>query len=305
MKILQERFPKGTLPGQITDGRYIDEAYYENLKVLAEVITKDMTFMAIVSSSTLEVGTGKSVFVQQSGEAWIHLVNTIHGLNLPNLNMTNIVFKPKDIIKRAFEVPRYSVLIVDEWEDAHYWSELGITLRQFFRKCRKLNLFMICIIPDWFQLPKGYAISRSVFAIDVKFEGEFERGYFSFYNFERKKDLYINGKKMYNYKASAPNFSGRFTDGYAVGREEYLTRKQEDLEKADSEKTKVKDLKEESAVKDAVYLACEGQYPIKSATQMSKILQRDASNQRKFVKKVRESEDGSEQEFEDDTNEYD
>ena len=229
MKILTDKYPKGSLPNQQTDGRYIDENYYENLKVLAEVIVNDMTFMAIISSSTLEVGTGKSVFVQQTAEAWLYLVNKLHGFNLPELNMSNIVFKPKDLIKRAFEVPRYSVVIVDEWDDAHYWSELGVSMRQFFRKCRQLNLFIILVIPNFFQMPINYAVSRSVFFVDVRFEGKFERGYFRFFNFNKKKDLYINGKKTQNYNCVKPDFIGRFTKGYCVDEQLYRKAKHDDM----------------------------------------------------------------------------
>jgi predicted XRE-type DNA-binding protein len=229
MKILTDKYPKGSLPSQQTDGRYIDEMYYANLKVLAEVIKDDMTFLAIVSSSTLEVGTGKSVFVQQSAEAWIHLVNTIHKENLPDLSMRNIVFKPEDLIERSFQMPKYSVIILDEWEDAHYWSKLGMSLRQFFRKCRQLNLFMFLIIPNFFQLNMTYAITRSVFFIDVRFEGKFERGYFRFYSYEKKKQLYINGKKTMNYDCIKPDFIGRFTKGYVVNEDEYRKAKAKDL----------------------------------------------------------------------------
>lgn len=242
MKILTQRFPKGSLPGQITDGRYIDEQYYENLKILAEVITHDMTFMAIVSSSTLEVGTGKSVFVQQTAEAWIDLVNQIHKMNLPNLSMQNIVFKPKDVIKRAFEVPKYSPIIIDEWEDAHYWSELGMTMRQFFRKCRQLNLFIILIIPNFFQMPSSYAITRSVFFVDVRFEGKFERGHFRFFSFKKKKDLYIYGKKTQDYDCVRPDFIGRFTKGYVVDEDEYRRAKHKDMVDSEQEVKKLSEL---------------------------------------------------------------
>lgn len=247
MKILQDRFPKGSLPGQITDGRYIDEQYYENLKILAEVITNDMTFMAIISSSTLEVGTGKSVFVQQTAEAWTHLVNSIHKMNLPNLSMQNIVFKPKDVIKRAFEVPKYSPIIIDEWEDAHYWSELGMTMRQFFRKCRQLNLFIILIIPNFFQMPSSYAITRSVFFVDVRFEGKFERGHFRFFSFKKKKDLYIYGKKTQDYDCVKPDFIGRFTKGYVVDEDEYRRCKHKDM--VDSEQEVRKPTEREITIK--------------------------------------------------------
>ncbi|KKN48521.1 hypothetical protein LCGC14_0652140 [marine sediment metagenome] len=228
MKILTKRYPLGSIPRQQTDGRYINETLNENIKLLAKNITKDMTYLGIITSSTLEVGTGKSVFAQQISEAYLEYVREFHNID-NKLSMKNLVFRPQDIIERSFEVPRYSVVICDEWEDSHYWSELGKTLRQFFRKCRQLNLFILVIIPNFFQLPMSYAISRSVFLVDVKFTGEFDRGYFSFYNFQKKKNLYIRGKKSQDYDIIKPNFTGRFVDGYVVDREEYLKEKMNDL----------------------------------------------------------------------------
>jgi len=147
--------------------------------------------------------------------------------------MLKILFRrPKDLIERAFKVPKYSYLLLDEWEDSYLLvSELGMTLRQFFRKCRQLNLFILVIIPNFFQLNTGYAISRSVFAVDVKFVGEFQRGFFDFYNFDRKRLLYLKGKKTYDYNTAKANFSGSFTDGYAVGEEAYRKKKLDDLTK--------------------------------------------------------------------------
>lgn len=228
MKILKKRYPLGSIPKQQTDGRYINETLSENIKLLAKNIKKDMTYLGIITSSTLEVGTGKSVFAQQISEAYLEYVRQFHDID-NRLTMNNLVFRPQDIIERSFEVPRYSVIICDEWEDSHYWSELGTTLRQFFRKCRQLNLFIIVIIPNFFQLPMSYAISRSVFLVDVRFTGEFDRGYFSFYNFKKKKNLYIRGKKTQDYDSIKPNFTGRFVDGYVVDREQYLKEKMNDL----------------------------------------------------------------------------
>lgn len=237
MKILTEKYPLGSFPHQKTAGRYIDGTLYENIKILAKNIVRDMTFLGIITSSTLEVGTGKSVFAQQLGEAYLNAVEEFHKIN-NELTMQNIIFTPKDLIKRSFQVPRYSVVILDEWEDAHYWSELGISLRSFFRKCRQLNLFIIIIIPNFFQLPMSYAISRSVFLVDVRFVGEFERGYFSFYNFSTKKDLYINGKKTQNYGIVRPNFVGRFVDGFVVDVKEYRKEKLLDMLKQEQQEKK-------------------------------------------------------------------
>jgi len=216
----------------------MNDTYYENIKIIARNVTKEISPIGICSSSTFEVGAGKSVFWQQTGEAYTELINKYYNLNL-TFTKNNIVFHPKDLIERAFKLPKYSCLILDEWEDSHYWSELGTSLRQFFRKCRQLNLFLLIIIPNYFQLPMSYAISRSLFFVDVRFSGEFDRGYFSFYNFERKKQLYIKGKKTMDYKVTKSNFTGRFTDGYAIPREEYLRMKYLDMLKYDDEQKKV------------------------------------------------------------------
>ena len=234
MKILLDKYPKGTLKGQKTDGRYIDGYLYENLSILADSIVNDMTFLAVIFSSTLEVGTGKSVLATQIGEAWTRLIKEKHGIENP-WGINNLIWRPKDLIERAFKVPKYSYILLDEWEDSHYWSELGITLRQFFRKCRQLNLFIMVIIPNWFQLPMSYAISRSIFAIDVKFGDNFERGFFDFYGFESKRNLYVQGKKFHNYRAWKPDFDGVFYDGYGVDEKEYRDKKLKDMLEWDEE----------------------------------------------------------------------
>lgn len=228
MKILKEKYPMGTYKGQKSDGKYMDGYLHDNLEILADRIVDDMTFMGVIFSSTLEVGTGKSVMATQIGEAWSEIMKQKHNIDVP-FTMNNVVFKPKDLIERSFQLPRYSCILLDEWEDQGYWTQLGMTLRQFFRKCRQLNLLMLVIIPNWFQLNLSYAISRSAFAIDVRFEQDFRRGFFSFYSFQAKRILYIKGKKEHNYSVARPTFYGRFVDGYGVDEGEYRRKKHEDM----------------------------------------------------------------------------
>lgn len=234
VKYCIDKYPMGSFKKQKSPGKCMDGWLHKALDLYSRKIVDDMTFLGIIFSSTLEVGTGKSVLATQIGEAWTELVNKNHGLNIP-FTINNIVWKPKDLIERAFNIPKYSCIILDEWEDASYWSELGMTLRQFFRKCRQLNLFMICIIPNWFQLPLPYAVSRSAFAIDVKFNNQLDRGFFDFYNFPAKKNLYILGKRTHNYGAWKRTFPGNFVDGYGVDEAEYRKKKYDDMVEYDKE----------------------------------------------------------------------
>jgi hypothetical protein len=247
MKILLDKYPKGSYKGQMSDGKFMDGYLYNNLEVLANKIADDMTFLGVIYSSTLEVGTGKSTLATQIGEAWQEIMKRKHNIDVP-FTINNVVFKPKDLIERSFKLPKYSCILLDEWEDQTYWSELGRSLRTFFRKCRQLNLFMIVIIPNWFQMNPSYAISRSAFAIDVKFGKDFERGFFSFYSFQAKRALYVKGKKEQNYRVIRPTFSGRFLGGYGVDEAEYRKAKREDLKRAEMEEEQAKPTREMTEV---------------------------------------------------------
>ena len=57
---------------------------------------------------------------------------------------------------------------------------------------------------------------------------KFERGYFKFYNLNKKKELYLKGKKYNNYNVVKQSFIGRFVDGYAVDEQEYRDAKMKD-----------------------------------------------------------------------------
>lgn len=172
-----------------------------------------------------------SVFAQQIGKYLTEKVNEEYKIN-NEFTLNNICFKGEDLIEKSFEVPKYSVIILDEGDDLveHYWSKLAKNLRRFFRKCGQLNLFLILIIPDFFELPRPYALTRSICLMDVHFYGKFQRGFFKFYNFKRKRELYLKGKKLANYDAVGDNFEGRFANTYTVPEQEYRKRKQKDLE---------------------------------------------------------------------------
>jgi len=236
VKVLEKKYPLGSLPNQKTAGRYMDNFEKCNIDILAETIVNDMQYFGLVCSSTYEVRTGKTVKTTQFGEYYTDSVNRQHGLNL-TFDTRNIVFNSADLIKRALELPRYSCLILDEDDqvDEHYFSQLSKDLRKFFRKSGQLNLMILLVTPNFFALKKNYAISRSNFLIDVKFgKGtKFERGYFSFYDFDQKRKLYLLGKKTENYLAASSSFSGRFLDGLGVDEKEYKKLKYNDLVRAD------------------------------------------------------------------------
>jgi len=238
VKVCQKQFPLGSFKGQRTAGFYMEGYLKDNLDILAEKIEDDQMFVILITGSG-QVRIGKSILAQQIGKYLSVQVNELHKVKT-KFTMENIIFKGRELQERAFEFVKYSVLDLDEGDDLveHYWSKLARDLRRFFRKAGQLNHFVILVLPDFFELPKSYAITRSVCLINVRYYGKFERGFFKFYNFEKKKELYIKGKKYANYNATAPNFDGRFTNVYTVPEKEYRAKKQKDLQEETEEEDK-------------------------------------------------------------------
>ena len=214
MKFAEELFPKGTFPKQQTDGAYIDETLAKNLDILAKKLVNDMHFMGIITGSD-QVGNGKSTLTQQAGVYLTWKINQMHGTN-NTFTHKNIFFNSKELTEKSPNLPKYSVIVLDEGDDlaTHGMKELAVRLKRYFRKCRQLNQIVLLILPSFFELPKFYALARSHFLINVSFEGEYDRGYFKFYGPLSKKLLYLKGKKEWNYSAHHRDFEGRFFSSY-------------------------------------------------------------------------------------------
>jgi hypothetical protein len=230
MKVCENQFPIGSYPYQKTEGYHLDDNLASNIEILAKKITDDMDFVLLLSGNGM-VRVGKSALAQQLGTFYTSKVNELHNLN-NTFDEKNIVFNSNELMDRALSLPKYSVLILDEGDDLtdNFWSDVAKNIRRFFRKCGQLNLFLILLIPDFFELPMRYSITRSIALINVKFYGEFERGMFQFFDFEKKKKLYIKGKKFIDYRAEEPSFYGSFINLYTIGDEKYRALKRKNLE---------------------------------------------------------------------------
>jgi len=104
-------------------------------------------------------------------------------------------------------------------------SDINKTLVSMLAEIRQKNLFVFIVMPTFFDLDKYAAIWRSRGLIHVYTDKGYGRGYFAYYNKDKKKTLYILGKKFYDYKKPTPSFRGRFTNYYVVDEAEYRNRK--------------------------------------------------------------------------------
>lgn len=186
-----------------------------NYDTAKNVIKKDWDFVFLCDGTE---GGGKSVITQQ-GATYCD----------PTFNVDRIAFTPEEFKECIRKAEKYQAVIYDEaytgLSSRGTMSDINKTLVSMLAEIRQKNLFVWIVMPTFFDLDRYAAIWRSRALIHVYTAEGFERGYFAFYNIDRKKELYVNGKKYYSYSNPRPNFTGRFTNHYTVDEEEYRKRK--------------------------------------------------------------------------------
>lgn len=205
---------------------YMDGYLKDNLDTLISIVKKDWDAVLCVDGYE---GSGKSVLTQQAA----FYVD-------PTLCIDRICFSANEFRKAITNAKPYQAVVYDEaftgLDSSGAMSIINRTLKQTIAEIRQKNLYIFVVMPTFFDLQKYIALWRSRALIHVYTGPGFERGYFEFYNQERKLDLFVKGKKEYNYHVGKPNFRGRFTNWYAVNEEEYRLKKKESLGKRENDR---------------------------------------------------------------------
>lgn len=245
-RVCTDWFPKGTRKYQKEDGFYMDDELKANLDICIKNIRNDWDFTIIISGEG-EVRVGKSVLAQQIGAYLTWKMWKDYGIKLPFNVHENFVFEGDKLIQFGNELGKkhpYSTLIFDEagsdLDGKKVMQSSTQAVLDYFRECGQYNMFNILVLPDFFTLPKGIALSRSIFLINVTYhvneEGFFERGDFYFYSRAQKKFLYLYGKRDLNYTAARADFRGKFYNFYAIDEQAYRDQKQVALAKRETKK---------------------------------------------------------------------
>lgn len=204
---------------------YMDGYLRTNLDVAKKVIKKDWDMVFLYDGTE---GGGKSVKAMQDAYYCD-----------PSLVLDRITFTPNEFRKAIMNAEKYQSVVYDEaftgLSSREAMGAINRILVKMLAEIRQKNLFVFVVMPTFFDLDKYAALWRSRALLHVYCADGFERGYFAFYNSEKKKMLYISGKKYYSYMQPKPNFIGRFTNYYVLDEREYREKKQKSLVKRENQ----------------------------------------------------------------------
>lgn len=192
-------------------------------KVKHRVLTKDRDWIAVVDG---EEGVGKSVLAQQ-----------IARYLDPDFTIDKIVFNSQDFLKIIKDpaTKKGSCIVLDEAFNAANnrasLSEVNRSMIGVATEMRQKNLFVLFVIPSFFDLDKYFALWRCRALVHVFFDDKEDRHYIIFPK-DFKKYLYLAGKKTYNYsKPKSPFPAFKFPNHYTVDEDNYREKKADAFKK--------------------------------------------------------------------------
>jgi len=207
------------------------EKYLENIDHCKKANKRDIDFKLLFSGNGM-TRTGKTTLVVQTA-AYLD-----EGYISNWRNQT--CFSGDKLIEFGNKLKPGQVLVYDEArESLNTTSQLTSYCKDilnFFAECGSKNLFILIVLPEFFDLPKGITITQSLFLVNCKFRNNFSRGFADFFNHKQKKYLYIKGKKWLDYSAVKPSFQMTFTKYFPLNMQEYEKLKQSELERVREER---------------------------------------------------------------------
>ena len=183
------------------------------LEVKERVLHKDRDYVAVYDG---EEGVGKSVLAMQHAK-----------ILDPNFGVENVVFSADTFIKKIKDpaTKKGSCIVLDEaFNAANSRSSLTQVNRSMIAlatEMRQKNLFVLLVLPTFFDLDRYFAIWRCRALFHVYFAPDENRRYIIF-DKESKKLLYLLGKKFYSYgKPESPFPPSTFSNTYVIPEEAY------------------------------------------------------------------------------------
>lgn len=158
----------------------------------------------------------------------------------PTFCLDRVVFNPEKFEEAIDNSKPEQAIVYDEaYGGLNSKSVLSSTSQILVKRMTEIGmkrLFIFIVMPCFFDMNKYIAIWRSRALLHV-YHANYNRGRFACWSGEKKKELYVLGKKFYNYRKPHAEFIGRFTDGYVVDRKAYEKKKAKDTMNTKDEDT--------------------------------------------------------------------
>jgi len=227
----------------VTDKKYFMEKWLtEELDHLKKCVDKKWDAVILVDGVE---GSAKTTF---SGGIAYYLDN--------KFGLENVVFSPQQFVEAVDNAKKGTAILWDEFSLAGLstdaMTKVQSTILKKMTTIRSKGLFIILVISWVFELRKYFAVGRTRFLLHTTTPDGISRGFFKYWGFDKKRQLYFKGRKLYEYVVGY-DMRGRFTntEGLFYSSKEYDEKKEAAVKSIDFEgkkDTKWKDQRDKGIV---------------------------------------------------------
>ena len=161
--------------------------------------------------------------VERGGKS--HLAQQIAYYLDPGFDTSRIVFTPEEFVNAVVNAKKNQAIIFDEalrgLSARSAISQINRAIVRMMAEMGQKNLFIFIVLPSFFDLDRITALHRARTLIHVYTDNRMNRGRFLFFNANKKKRLYLLGKKTYNYNVIESNFFGTYKENYVIDKKLY------------------------------------------------------------------------------------
>ncbi len=201
---------------------YIDGYYKQLLDDFKDAVMNHNTSIVFIIDG--KSGKGKTTLANQTGKYLD-----------PNFGLKNIFYDPEEFLKGLVNAKPGDYFSFDEAmiiSSRSAMSQVNKMIIQAMSMIRSKRIYVTFCVNAVFDLDRNLVLSRADVLLHVYGEGLVDRGRFAAFfkskgdQRDRLKELYLFGKKFYDYKKPRANFIGRFTKKFVVDEKKYEAEKQ-------------------------------------------------------------------------------
>lgn len=208
---------------------------WKNIELLRNAtLNQDFDCVVLVDGNE---GAGKSVFGMQIAKA----LDKDRSIDID----TQVCWYPEQVAEAITTLEKGKAIVWDEARRGlnrrRSTQEVNMEITDLLAECRQNNLFLVVIMPSFYDMDMNVAVWRSRLLIHVWYDWDVEnrekplsRGKFRMYSERGKKRLYTdkNARQGYHYPFLKDEcFDATFVNYYVVNEDDYRRRKKESEQK--------------------------------------------------------------------------
>ncbi len=194
---------------------YLHTNFSDVKKIVEE---KKQSFILVNDGRT---GLGKTTFSFQQAMFFA-------GGDKKKFNLNHVLFDPEPSFEIVSNAKKGDVFVFDEaviFNSRSALSKYNKTMLLLLSTIRSKQIYIILNLPSFFDLDRAITMDKAYMLIHLYGKHFGDKGNYLVFDDKRMKNLYLFGKKTYNYGCVKPNFFSSFNKPFVLDEDEYEKKK--------------------------------------------------------------------------------